>query len=166
MKHCDFKCHVDLLIWLLCETIKATLPQAFKEHFSRTTCVIDCTETVLQRARSRSESCSHYYANNTVKYLVTISPSGVIMFISDAHGGKCSDRYITQWHSGFLDHLLAGDVVMGDCRFTVRDLLEERRMDLMPSLTYKVYQLTNEEVTHTGPIAHGHIHAERPMRRL
>ncbi|XDV26614.1 hypothetical protein PO909_030270 [Leuciscus waleckii] len=89
----------DLIIWLPRETIKAMLPEAFKERFSNTTCVIDCSETVLQKAKnldSRSESYSHYYANNTVKYLVAISPSGIIMFISDAYGGKCSDRYITQ----------------------------------------------------------------------
>ncbi|KAJ8375535.1 hypothetical protein SKAU_G00061150, partial [Synaphobranchus kaupii] len=119
----------DLIVWLPRETIKATLPQAFKEHFSNTTCVIDCTETVLQKAKNldcRSESYSHYYANNTVKYLVAISPSGIIMFISDTYGGKCSDRYITQ-DSGFLDYLRAGDEVMGDRGFTVRDLLEERR---------------------------------------
>lgn len=57
----------DLVMWLPRETIKAMLPEAFKEHFSNTTCVIDCSETVLQKAKnldSRSESYSHYYANN------------------------------------------------------------------------------------------------------
>lgn len=141
----------DLVLWLPRETIKATLPQAFKEHFSNTTCVIDCSETVLQKAKnldSRSASYSHY-ANNTVKYLVAISPSGIIMFISDAYGGKCSDRYITQ-NSGFLDYLRAGEEVMGDRGFTVRDLLEERRVNLIiPAFTRKGCQLTNEAVTYT-----------------
>ena len=161
----------DLIVWLPRETIKATLPKAFKEHFFKkhTTCVIDCTETVLQKAKnlnSRSESYSHYYANNTVKYLVAVSPSGVIMFISDAYGGKCSDRYITQ-NSGFLDHLRAGDEVMGDRGFTVRDLLEERRVNLIiPAFTRKGCQLTNEGVTCTRRIAHARIHVERAIRRL
>ncbi|XP_055032015.1 uncharacterized protein [Misgurnus anguillicaudatus] len=159
----------DLVIWLPCETIKAMLPEAFKEHFSNTTCVIDCSETVLQKAKnldSRSESYSHYYANNTVKYLVAISPSGIIMFISDAYGGKCSDRYITQ-NSGFLDYLRPGNEVMGDRGFTIRDLLEERRVNLIiPAFTRKGCQLTNEEVTHTRRIAHARIHVERAIRRL
>lgn len=58
----------DLIVWLPRETIKATLPKAFKEHFVNTTCVIDCTETVLQKAKnldSRSQSYSHYYASNS-----------------------------------------------------------------------------------------------------
>ncbi len=159
----------DLVVWLPRETIKATLPKAFKEHFANTTCVIDCTETVLQKAKnldSRSESYSHYYANNTVKYLVAVSPSGLIMFISDAYGGKCSDRYITQ-NSGFLNYLRAGDEVMGDRGFTVRDLLEERRVNLIiPTFTRKGCQLTNEGVTYTRRIAHARIHVERAIRRL
>uniref|UniRef100_A0A8C6UA01 Uncharacterized protein n=1 Tax=Neogobius melanostomus TaxID=47308 RepID=A0A8C6UA01_9GOBI len=159
----------DLIVWLPRETIKATLPKAFKQHFINTTCVIDCTETVLQKAKnldSRSESYSHYYASNTVKYLVAVSPSGVIMFISDAYGGKCSDRYITQ-NSGFLDYLRAGDEVMGDRGFTVRDLLEEHRVNLIiPAFTRKGCQLTNERVTDTRRIAHARIHVERAIRRL
>lgn len=70
---------------------------------------------------SRSESYSYYYSNNTVKYLVAVSPSGFIMFISDAYGNKCSDRYITQ-NSGFLNYLRAGDEVMGERGFTVKRL--------------------------------------------
>ncbi|XP_053183953.1 uncharacterized protein LOC128367339 [Scomber japonicus] len=159
----------DLVLWLPRETIKATLPKAVKEHFTNTTCVIDCTETVLQKAKnldSRSESYSHYYASNTVKYLVAVSPSGIIMFISDAYGGKCSDRYITQ-NSGFLDYLRAGDEVMGDRGFTVRDLLEERRVNLIiPTFTRKGCQLTNDGVTRTRRIAHARIHVERAIRRL
>ena len=40
-----------------------------------------------------------------------ITPSGVIMFVSDAYGGKCSNGYITQ-SSGFLDNSRAGDEVI------------------------------------------------------
>lgn len=88
------------------------------------------------------------------------------MFISDAYGGICSDRYITQ-NSGFLDYLRAGDEGMGDRGFTIRDLLEERRVNLIiPAFTRKGCQLTNEEVTHTRRIAHARIHVERAIRHL
>uniref|UniRef100_A0A672RAP9 THAP-type domain-containing protein n=1 Tax=Sinocyclocheilus grahami TaxID=75366 RepID=A0A672RAP9_SINGR len=159
----------DLIPWLSRETIKATLPEAFKDNFPNTTCIIDCTETVLQKAKnldSRSESYSHYYASNTLKYLVATSPSGLVMFISEAYGGKCSDRYIAQ-NSGFLDCLRPGDEVMANRGFTIRDLLEERKVNLvMPAFTRKQCQLTNEEVTHTRRIAHARIHVERAIRRL
>ncbi len=51
--------------------------------------------------------------------------------------------------------------------FTIRDLLEERKVNLVrPAFTCKQCQLTNEEVTHTRRIAHTRIHIERAMRRL
>lgn len=146
----------DLIPLLPCETIKATMPQVFQENFSNTTCVTDCTEGV----DSRTESYSHYYANNTVKYLVAPTPSGIVMFISEAYCGKCSDRFITQ-NSGFLDHLRAGDEVMGDGGFTIRDLLEERNVCLvLTAFPRKKCQLTNEQVTHTQRIANVYIHVE------
>ncbi|KAG1928313.1 uncharacterized protein LOC120477253 [Pimephales promelas] len=159
----------DLIPWLPRETIKSTLPQGFMDNFPNTTCVIDCTESVLQKAKnldSRTESYSHYYANNTVKYLVATAPSGIIMYISEAYGGKCSDRFITQ-NSGFLDHLRPGDEVIGDRGFTIRDLLEERKVRLItPAFTRKKCQLTNEQVTRTRRIANVRIHIERAIRRL
>uniref|UniRef100_A0A8C9Z9W7 DDE Tnp4 domain-containing protein n=1 Tax=Sander lucioperca TaxID=283035 RepID=A0A8C9Z9W7_SANLU len=158
----------DLIPWLPRETIKATLPQVFMDSFPNTTCMIDRTESVLQKAKnldSRTESYTHYYASNTVKYLVATAPSGIVMYISEAYGGKCSDRFITQ-NSGFLDHLRAGDEVMGDRGFTIRDLLEERNVGLiMPAFTRKKSQLTNEQVTRTRS-PNVHIHIERAIRRL
>ena len=48
--------------------------------------------------------------------------------------------------SGFLDYLRAGDEVMADRGFTIRDLLDERRVSLnIPAFTYRRNQLTNEE---------------------
>ncbi len=43
----------------------------------------------VQRPRnldSRSESYSHYYACNSIRYLVAIAPCGLVMFISAAYG--------------------------------------------------------------------------------
>ncbi len=88
------------------------------------------------------------------------------MFISEAYGGKCSDRYIAQ-NSGFLECLRPRDELMADRGFTIRDLLEERKVNLvMPAFTRKQCQLTNKEVTNTRCIAHSHIHIERAIRRL
>uniref|UniRef100_A0A3Q3BUY7 Transposase Helix-turn-helix domain-containing protein n=1 Tax=Haplochromis burtoni TaxID=8153 RepID=A0A3Q3BUY7_HAPBU len=65
-----------LIPWLPKETIQTTMPEAFKKNFPNTTCIIDCSETLLQKPRnlgSRGESCSHYYSHNTVKYLVAVA---------------------------------------------------------------------------------------------
>ncbi|KAL0159181.1 hypothetical protein M9458_042906, partial [Cirrhinus mrigala] len=36
--------------WLPQETIRSTMPQCFKENFPNTICLIDCSETTLQKA--------------------------------------------------------------------------------------------------------------------
>ncbi|XP_056116475.1 uncharacterized protein LOC130092600 [Rhinichthys klamathensis goyatoka] len=158
-----------LIIWLPKETIKATMPTAFKKFFPNTTCVIDCSESLLQKAKnldSRGESYSHYYSHNTIKYLVAVAPCGLIMFISTGYGGRASDKYITM-NSGILDYLKPGDEVMADRGFLVRDLLFEKRVKLvLPAFTRGGAQLTEEQVTASRRIANVRIHVERAIRRL
>ncbi|XDV25477.1 hypothetical protein PO909_029393 [Leuciscus waleckii] len=115
------------------------------DNFPKTTCIIDC---------------------NTLKYLVAIAPCGLVMFISPAYGGRCSDKFITQ-ESGFLEYLRPGEEVMADRGFTIRDLLFERRVNLvLPAFTHKGGQMSDEDVTATRRIANVRIHVERVIRRL
>lgn len=159
----------DLIPWLPRETIQATMPDAFKVMYPKTTCILDCSESLLQKPKnldSRGESYSHYYSNNTIKYLVSIAPCGLIMFISAAYGGRCSDKFITM-DSGILEYLRPGDEVMADRGFTIRDILFERKINLViPSFTNKGAQLSEEQVTSTRRIANVRIHVERAIRRL
>lgn len=158
-----------LIPWLPKETIQATMPEAFKKNFPNSTCIIDCSETLLQKPRnlgSRGESYSHYYSHNTVKYLVAVAPCGLIMFVSAAYGGRCSDKFITM-DSGILTYLKPGDEVMADRGFTIKDLLFERKVRLViPAFTKKRRPLTEEQVTYTRRIANVRIHVERAIRRL
>ncbi|KAJ8281095.1 hypothetical protein GJAV_G00063440 [Gymnothorax javanicus] len=155
--------------WLPRETIRATLPQFFKEHYPAITCVIDCSETPLQKPHnldSRGESYSHYYGQNTIKFLVAIALCDLIMFISPAYGGRCSDKFITA-NSGFLEYLRPGDEVMADRGFVIQDLLLERRVKLvLPAFTKRGMQLSEEDTTNTRRIANVRVHVERVIRRL
>ncbi|CAG2185809.1 unnamed protein product [Mytilus edulis] len=115
----------DLVAWLPRETIRACCPESFRENYPRTTVIIDCAETFIQRPtnlKTRSETFSNYKSHNTAKYLVGISPHGQIMFISKAFGGRASDKFIVE-KSGFLNYLLPGDEVMADRGFTIEDFL-------------------------------------------
>ncbi|KAL7829414.1 hypothetical protein AOLI_G00302990 [Acnodon oligacanthus] len=142
------RCYIP---WLPKETIQATMPQCFREHYPNTTCVIDCSETPLQKPHNlelRGESYSHYYGQNTIKYLVAIAPCGLIMFISPAYGGRCSDQFIAA-NYGFLEYLRPDDEVMADRGFVIQDLLYERKVKLiLPAFTKRGMQLS-EDTTNT-----------------
>ena len=69
---------------------------------------------------------SNYKNHTTFKFLIGITPSGVISYVSDAWGDRISDRRVVM-ESGFLDLLEPGDGVMADKGFTISDLLKERK---------------------------------------
>lgn len=48
-----------------------------------------------------------------VKFLVAISLTGAITFVSKCWGGCVSDKQLTV-NSGFLQHLIHGDLVISD----------------------------------------------------
>ena len=74
-----------LIKWPEREMLRKTLSACFKQQYSRATCIIDCSEIFIQRPTSltaRSQTYSNYKSHNTVKFLIAISPTGAIIFVS------------------------------------------------------------------------------------
>lgn len=118
----ELKC---LVCWPDHGTVRANLPSCFKKHFSSVICIIDCFELFIERPiafEPRAATYSNYKKHNTLKVLIGITPTGSISFISQAWGGRISDKEITQ-KSGFLDKIEYGDWVMADRGFNVSDEL-------------------------------------------
>ena len=58
----------NLIVWLPREIIKATMPSCF-ERYPNTTSILDCAETIMQKAsnlKSRGESYSNYNSINRI----------------------------------------------------------------------------------------------------
>lgn len=151
------------------EVVNRTMPDCFLKRYPSTRVIIDCTELFIQKASSlvnQSVTFSNYKHHNTLKFLVGITPAGVISFVSEGWGGKVSDRELTI-ECGILDLLEPGDSVMADKGFTISDLLEKRHCKLnIPPFRGIKDQFTTEEVFQTQEIAKLRIHVERSIGRV
>lgn len=100
------------------------MPQYFEYSFgNKTTVIIDRFEVFINRSSNllaRAQTWSSYKHHNTVKVLIGITPQGTISFVSQAWGGRTSDKVLTE-NCGILSKLLPGDLVMADCGFTIAE---------------------------------------------
>lgn len=159
-----------LIYWPERHELWHTMPKCFQSAFgNRTTVIIDCFEIFIERPTNllaRAQTFSSYKHHNTIKVLIGITPQGTISFLSNAWGGRTSDKYLTE-NCGLLNKLLPGDMVMADRGFTVEESVAFKRAELViPAFTKGKTQLDPIDVEKTREIAHVRIHVERVIGLL
>ena len=159
-----------LIYWPERHELWHTMPKCFQSAFeNKTTVIIDCFEIFIERPTNllaRAQTFSSYKHHNTIKVLIGITPQGTISFLSNAWGGRTSDKYLTE-NCGLLNKLLPGDMVMADRGFTVEESVAFKRAELViPAFTKGKSQLDLIDVEKTRGIAHVGIHVERVIGLL
>ncbi|XP_069136298.1 uncharacterized protein [Argopecten irradians] len=151
------------------DIIDRIMPTSFRLKYPSVRVIIDCTEIFIQRSSSllnQSMTFSNYKHHTTIKFLVGITPSGIISFVSDGWPGKTSDRQLTI-ESGLIDLLNENDSIMADKGFTIRDVLEKKKCKLnIPPFKGASGQFSTDEVFETQEIASLRIHVERSIGRV
>ena len=130
---------------------------------------IDCTKVFIERPKSllnQASTWSDYEHHNTIKFLVGITPSGYISFLSDCYGGRSSDKFITS-DSGLYDLLERDDEVMADRGFQIKEeiMLRICSLSVPPGARVKS-QMTMAERKKTKDVANLRIHDERAINRI
>ena len=152
------------------ESLIRTMPQCFKFSFgTKTTVIIDCFEIFIEKPTNllaRAQTFSSYKHHNTIKVLIGITPQGTISYVSEAWGGRTSDKFLTE-NCGILSRLVPGDMVMADRGFTIHESVAFKRAKLViPAFTKGKDQLDPVDVEATRGIACVRIHVERVIGLL
>lgn len=95
------------------------------------------TSPVLQ-LRNDDER-THFYTglpSYAVQFLVAISLTGAIVYISKCYGEHSSDKHLTR-NCGFLKHIQHDDLVLADKGFDIRDDLASNRCITCSSTVHK-----------------------------
>lgn len=140
------------------------------EDFPDVVIVVDCTELFAETPSSlkaHKQLFSNYKHHCTVKFLVGISPSGAITYVSPMFGGLASDKVITRASDDLVVSLKRGEEVMGDRAYTVQDDLPPGVNIVMPcSKPSSQTQLSHEQVIISRNISRARIHIERAIGRI
>lgn len=150
--------------------IKKTLPIPFRYNYYNVSCIIDCLEIDIQKpskALFQAQTWSDYKKGNTVKFLISCTPNGLVNYISPGFGGRASDVTILQ-NCNFLDGLQPGNIVLADRGFKhVESILDAKGIKLLrPPSVPSGTKLSKQQVLQTKIIASLRIHIERVIRRI
>ena len=119
-------CLGPLVKWPERDNLYRTMPRCILDSFGRkTTVIIDCFEVCIDRPTNLlawAQTFSSYKHHNTIKVLIEITPQGTICFVSEAWGGKKTDKFLTE-NCGIFKNLLPGDLFLADRSFTVYESL-------------------------------------------
>ena len=94
----------------------------------------------------RAQTYSSYKHRNTVKYLIGVTPNGVVSFISNGWGGRVSNICLTE-NCGLLGKMLPGDTILANHGFDIKESIGFYCATVkLPSFTKGKKQLTGIDV--------------------
>lgn len=150
------------------EEIQCNLPKSFKGSFANVRGILDCTEIAVEIPKCincRMSTYSHYKGCNTVKFLVCVTPAGLISYVSDAFSGKSSDKFIFN-STKIIDLFDDNDAIMVDKGFAILNEMQERGLTLIRPTFYNGQQFEESEVIENTKVAVARVHVERAIQRI
>jgi hypothetical protein len=158
------------IVWPSKKYLRRHCPESFQNtKYQDTLCIIDCTEIPIERPgnlTAKTLTWSNYKHCHTLKFLVAVTPSGCICFLSETWGGRASDKEITM-NCGFLEKLKENDLVLADRGFKLEEHFRAKGARLVvPSSTNRKRQLSKQEVVFSKTISNVRIHVERAIRQI
>lgn len=158
----------SVIYWPSKQEILSNIPYCF-EKFNNTRVIIDCTEIATQKPKCltcRIKTYSNYKSTFTLKFLIGISPGGLITYVSKPYGGRASDKAIFK-QSGLIGILERFYGIMVDKGFLIDDLCLEKQIELIrPPFLKNKTTFSKAEALLNKDIASARVHIERVNQRI
>ncbi|XP_064475648.1 uncharacterized protein LOC135389542 [Ornithodoros turicata] len=145
------------------------MPNQFKQY-QNARIILDCTEIPVSQPKCLTCALnvySYYKKGFTCKYMIGVTPGGIIALVSKGYGGKASDKKIFEY-SGPVQQLSPfEDAVMVDRGFLIDSVCEAHLIPVVrPPFKKQQRQLPKHEALKTQSIAAARVHAERIIQRM
>lgn len=118
----------SLVYWPSKQETSSNIPFCF-DNFNNVRVILDCTEIHLQNPKClpcRIKCYSNYKSTFILKFLVGISPDGLITYISKPYGSRSSDKAIFE-QSNLIKKVQSPDSIMVDIGFLIDDICKKKR---------------------------------------
>jgi len=158
----------SLIYWPSKQEISSNIPYCF-DKFNNVRVILDCTEINLQKPKCltcRIKCYSNYKCTYTLKFLIGISPGGLITYISKPYGGRASDKAIFE-QSNIIEMMQTPDAVMVDKGFLIDDICNKKNITIIrPPFLRNQKQFNKENALLSKDIAKARVHIERVNQRI
>lgn len=150
------------IYWPSNESIEARLPAHFKINYSEVKYVIDCFEVRIQLPRSdslnREDNLLDYKNVEMLKYLVAVTPDGMISYISEGFTKHTVDQMATQV-GNLIGRIPPGTTVMAGSGFKelASNLAAKNSKLINPCSGMDKGSATAPEVGESSRIASSHV---------
>ncbi|CAH0721279.1 unnamed protein product, partial [Brenthis ino] len=152
----------ELIVWPTPTEISKNLPSPFRARCSNVVSIIDCLEIQIEKP-TNAVNQSQYEKCNTMKYLISCTPDGLVNFVSVGYSGEATDIMLIE-ESGFLERLPPNTAVLVDRGFNGISHLLQKKDCTVKRLPSKSIGVKN--VNLLKRIASLRLHIERILERL
>lgn len=158
------------VFWPPKSIIEANMPKCFQPHFVDTVAVLDCTEITIKSfgcLNCKTDTYSNYKGRNTVKFLIAVSPDGMITHVSKGYPGRTSDKFTFNNENLIQKCVSLRDAIMVDKGFAIEQEAKEHGVKLYrPPFLKRSIQLSAPETEENYQIAAARVHIERANQRI
>ncbi|KAF6214164.1 hypothetical protein GE061_008903, partial [Apolygus lucorum] len=145
------------------------MPIQFRRSFLNVGSIIDGFEIEIEKPAKpslQSLTWSEYKHYNTMKYLISSTPLGLINFVSSGFGGRISDSKLMD-RSGYLNLLPRGCMVLADRGFKqIEGLLAQKDVKLVrPPSVSRNQQLSKKDARDNQRISSNRVHIKIVISR-